>query len=342
MNQNQQMNNQAPLPGFVYGHEDDFDVNEDVSFDEEEDEDELDEQDEENLDQQDIYDQAKEDLRNPVRQRNVPRYDRIKKETSPNSKVSNSERSTSCSFCTMLKWLITLILIIGLVGAMVVRQGPFPYLNSSPEDIPEQPWIRFNSRYGQLVEKYDKLVPSKGWNVIKASLQDVLNSSQSREPSVIFIIGKQEDKNVACFVKDLHRAVSTSFNEKTAPVIDGSTMTPESLTRTIEKAFGENEHHVIVIDGVDKLNGKSALRLHRYTDHESSIYKQAVIILVAYSDNVEKLHEHSNLVDMDKLATGILEKKLIQSINEDEISGLVSRFTPSVTAVLHTSKKTVC
>ena len=64
--------------------------------------------------------------------------------------------------------------------------------------------------------------------------------------------------------------------------------------------------------------------------------------MVGYSDNVEKLNPYSSLNDVDKVATEMLETKLIQTITEDEISGLVSRFTPSVTAVLHNKQKKIC
>ncbi|KAI1292339.1 hypothetical protein HDE_07462 [Halotydeus destructor] len=222
-------------------------------------------------------------------------------------------------------------------------------LSGSPhENIDLDRWEIFTSKFSRIHNKYNEIVPKSGFKAIKASLRDHLENTRNKwdslAPSVVLILGKENDRNVACFTYELSAAVSESFNEDMPVKIAGEIATQTVILSEFDKTLGEHHRHAIVLNGVEKLDGKAAMTLHRYTDHEISEYKDAILILVGYTDLVDELNVDSSPKELDKVASNMIEKSLSKYMTEDQIWSLISRLTPSVTAVLHNanSETSVC
>ena len=77
--------------------------------------------------------------------------------------------------------------------------------------------------------------------------------------------------------------------------------------------------------------------------HRLSVFKEAIIILLGYTDEVAELRSESSMKDMDSVASSLIMKLWAQTLPGDTIAPLISRLTPSVTAVLDwDGKVTIC
>lgn len=279
------------------------------------------------------------------------------------AKASNNHSEKKGSSCSTVAFPIILLIFAVLAATFYAPErfdlfvddistklaSVFSFSNA-PKFTPESEsdesnrWQIFDKTFDEKIfPKYRDIVPKLGWDVIRASLKDVLLKDRKwdkQAPSVILILGKENDKNVSCFARDLGRAVSESFHEDDPLHVDASKATLETMVGQFNQYFGPLKRHTIVVDGLNKLAGNAALSLHRFTDHEDSIYTDAVILLVGYTDAVGRLQYDSKSLEMDELASEMLEKSWIKSLSEDKIASLVSRLTPSVTAVLHDNKAT--
>ena len=141
--------------------------------------------------------------------------------------------------------------------------------------VPSTPWDKFKHKFKtEFTPKYLNAVPKSSIKVIKAAVKDVMTAHEDSDkyeklsPSVILILGKEGNKNVTCFSRDLERIISSSYNEGNPVRLKGDSIDASGIEAAFIDVFENKKQHLIVIDGLNKLDGKSAAHLHRFTDHE--------------------------------------------------------------------------
>lgn len=145
--------------------------------------------------------------------------------------------------------------------------------SSSPSNPPST-WDRFKEKFkNEFTPKYLNAVPKSSIKVIRAAVEDVMRAHaqetlrESLSPSVILILGKEGNKNVTCFTRDLEGVIASSYNEDTPLRIQGESVDAGGIDAAFREVFQVKKHHLIVIDGLNKLDAQSAAHLHRFTDH---------------------------------------------------------------------------
>lgn len=223
-------------------------------------------------------------------------------------------------------------------------------LTGISEDLPPvaNKWLGFKESLADMKSKYHGVIPEQGWKVIKASVKDLLvapeYSDSTNPPSTLLVLGKANDRNMSCFVRDIGRMLSITLDGEYEPVVVNGKTDSKLLLYKFDETFGVKKRHFIVVDSFEQLHGNAPTQLYRYTDHETAAYNNVVILLVGYSDKVEDLRLGSSSKSMDVIATDLIRRSWIKYIDDDRISGLLSRLTPSVIGVTHhlNSKNTVC
>ena len=222
-------------------------------------------------------------------------------------------------------------------------------------------WDVFRNGFeGRFMPKYSKAVPAQSFKVIKSSIKNTFRAIESKRrneaeglpedtvPSVFLILGREGNANVSCFVNDLEELIAESLSEEKAFKLRGPELvSSESLDKHITDALGEREEccrhrHVITIDNINELRD-SLMHLHPYTDHTSARYREAIIILVGYTEDITKLNVRSTMKEMDSLASSFLQKTFISYLKMEQIEPMIARIADSVTAVLdYPGTKSVC
>jgi hypothetical protein len=205
-------------------------------------------------------------------------------------------------------------------------------------------WEEFKNRFmTNFTSKYDKALPTASFNVIKGgvrtffkALEEHQEAEESTGPTVFFISGQKSNKNVSCFVDDLELLLANSLDEPRAMKFSSSDLTsPSSMSSAFESALGDQSNrHVVTIDDINSLNKETFLHLHPFTDHSSARYKVAIIILVAYSDKVNKLAVNSQGKDMDAVASSLIREHFISQMSDEMIDPMIARILPYPLVVL--------
>lgn len=204
------------------------------------------------------------------------------------------------------------------------------------------PWTRFDSQFKSVFKpKYQNVIPASAFPVLRIGVKDVLESMDKRDdelddkfaPAVIMLIGKRNDR-FENFVTDFEQLIVNSLNEGPMDRIKVKfEMLTNDITARFEQAFEEKNKHYISIEGIENLNSRSFIHLHRYTDHETSHYRKAVIILIGYTNDVASIHLKSSTRDMDIFASNFLIDTFIKLLPQDQIEPMIARLTPSVVVV---------
>ena len=246
-------------------------------------------------------------------------------------------------------------------GFQFFRDSTGNMRDSSTQTDPDL-WDVFKNGFeGRFIPKYNKAVPAESFKVIKSSIKNTFRAIESKRrneaeglpedtvPSVFLILGREGNANVSCFVDDLEQLIAESLSEKKAMKLKGPELeSSDSLDRHIKDALGEREEccrhrHVITIDNINELRGDSFLHLHPYTDHTSARYREAIIILVGYTEDINRLNVRSSMKEMDSLASSFLQKTFISHLKMEQIEPMIARIADSVTAVLdYPGTKSVC
>lgn len=153
--------------------------------------------------------------------------------------------------------------------------GSFLPSSSPVKTEQSSPWERFKHKFKtEFTPKYVHAIPKSSMKVIKSAVKDVMVAYEDQDkfdslsPSVILILGKEGNKNVSCFSRDLERIIASSYNEGVPDRLKGDTIDAHGIDAAFKDVFENKKQHLIVIDGLNKLDGKSAAHLHRFTDHE--------------------------------------------------------------------------
>ena len=210
----------------------------------------------------------------------------------------------------------------------------------------ETPWQVFKQRFRtDFVRKYDKAVPQDSFDIIKYGVKEIFEAIDKQQngeeltknvgPSVFLVLGRQGNKNVSCLVNDLESLIADSLREPRAMKITNADLsTTASITERFKSALESGERHVVTLDNLNQMNGETFLHLHPFTNHESARYRIAIIILVAYTEDVNSLRVTSRMRDMDKIASSFIHKTFIPYLKPDDIDPMIARLADSVTAVL--------
>lgn len=244
-----------------------------------------------------ILGQLEEDGGNPANistesatESRIKRNPRLRKRSYEPDESDSPETNRSIIKCTSIL-IILFILIIGsssyvlyskeieltmfeikeYIGDMLPRRE-----ESVNENLdPLTPWDTFKRKFKEeFTPKYLNAVPKSSIKVIKAAVKDVMVAYENDEeidklsPSVILILGKEGNKNFTCFVRDLERMISSAYNEANPVRLKGESVDSKGIEDAFNEVFKDKKQHLIVIDGLNKLDGKSAAHLHRFTDHE--------------------------------------------------------------------------
>lgn len=255
---------------------------------------------------------------------------------------------------TRLQWFesIDFHVFTSALSYLLTRNSPSKQDASTQTESPWQEFIReFDTKF---VPKYNKAVPEISFKVIRSSIAKTFHAISlldeghempyDHEPSVFLVLGRQDNRNVSCFINDLEKLIEQCLKEEPAVKIRADVLSSTDLfAKDMNSALEGRSRHVVTVDNLNKISGEVFMHLHPYTDHKNARYRDAIIFLVGYTDDVNKLGDKSSMRDMDKLATSFLEQTFIGVLKSEQMDPIITRLTPSVTAVLdYPGTKPVC
>lgn len=189
----------------------------------------------------------------------------------------------------------------------------------------------------KFVKKYSQFLPKNSLRVIKKAAELRLKEV-STDPVVILLIGSEKENIASCLANDFALIINEAYNDK-LPVstLNGAKVSWQDIDNKFKDTFEIEKKHIILISNLESLNGNDAMALHQFTDHSNALFPQAIIVVVAFNEKL-KILASATFVEMDAVASELLDYSWKDSLKENQRSALISRLTPSVAVVLRADK----
>lgn len=233
--------------------------------------------------------------------------------------------------------ILSYIILITCVLSLAAAAAATAYFCSIGNTNCETPTCLFQHNYKKLRSNFlnqERL----SWKVIMSAVNSVVNKTEHIQPAVILLIADQDAKlTLLCLANHLASSVALSYhNSVDYPRIQNiqPTATKEIIYGTFNKKFGNEKHHVIVLENIDTFPADTAMALHLFCDNENAPYKNIIIILTAIVEDFSP-GRTLRLRDMDTLARNHLDKVWKYELDEEKRAALLSRIATNV-ALIHT------